>query len=178
MATKSKNNPKEDTVIESEETQVEDTKSELQDTKDKADALGVKYSPNIGLASLKKKINDFITSGSVGLDDKELVVKELKEEKAESAKDKALTRKKVQITNLDPKEGEFTTAYKCIINEHFTLAKVIRLNQPIGLEQCLIDAIRRDRIQKVMPEVDEHTGKATGNFTTISVAHYNVEFLD
>ena len=178
---KSKNTPKEEVTIKSTETAddvVETVESELDELKSKADALGVKYAANIKIESLKKKIDDFIASGSAGLDDKDLVIKEIKESKVESMKDKALRRRKVQVTNLDPKEGEFTTVYKCVINDDMRIALVIRLNQPIGLEQCLIDALRRDRIQKVMPEVDEHTGKATGNFVTQSVAHYNVEFLD
>ena len=181
---KSKNTPKEEVIMKSTETAGEDTsvvepvESPLDELRSKADALGVKYSPNIGEVSLKKKIDDFITSGSAGLDDKELVIKDIKDDKVKSMKDKALHRRKVQVTNLDPKESEFTTAYGCVINDDLRIAMVIRLNQPIGLEQCLIDQLRVKRIQKVMPEVDEHTGKATGNFVTQAVAHYNVEFLE
>ncbi len=174
-----KNNPDENVEVEEVTlSKAEIEKEKVQELKEKADAIGVKYSPNIGSKALADKIEKFISTGDVGLDDKQLAVKAIKENTAKDIKTRELKRSKVTVTNLDPKESQFTTVYQCIITDAFSLAKVIRLNQPIGLEKCLITRLRGKRIQKVMPEVDEHTGKATGNFTTISVPHYNIEFLD
>ena len=133
-----------------------------------ADNLKIKYPKsitNIKLAELIREYEPEITEDiSIG----ELV---------RIYKDKAMKCSIVTITSNDKRDNaETTTALFSVENMYFGLAKVVDLDIPVELEQCLIDCAKTTMIQKFTPQIKN--GTRTGG-TDIKLVHkYTVALLE
>lgn len=84
------------------------------------------------------------------------------------AREAAFTLKKVIIVLNDPNQsGSVSTSYISCDNQYFSLAKLVPLNIPIDLEQCLIATARDARIPL-------HQQKQDGTCYTVIVPKYNI----
>lgn len=119
-------------------------KAELTALKARATELGISYSPNIGLETLKKKIAD-----------KEGITYETTEPKVENtsgsnkpktnaqlaSEQKALIR--IKLTSLDPADRDKTGEYFTIVNGIVgKITRMIPFNKPWHVEKALLDSIR------------------------------------
>ncbi len=122
--------------------------TELDKLKQEAKELGITFSPNIGIQSLKEKI-------STKLDESLPKMKEEKPSKEptgiqkviKEAKAKAFKTSKVKITNLDKRDSEYiTTAYLGFENLYFDLSRVVPLDTVVELEEGLIRVAKDTKI--------------------------------
>jgi len=145
-----------------------------------ADALGVKYSPNIGAASLQKKIDAMEQLEA----EKKSLTQEPKAEKKVSKKPRKISNKefsimkaknvkKVKIVNMDPQNRAATTVFSGVCNMVMDIQRVVPLNMIISLEECLINEIENRSYTSSEPEIDK-SGDPTGNFVTVSAPVYQV----
>lgn len=91
--------------------------AELVALKARADMMGIKYSPNIGLDALKKRVNDTLTGES-----------EVKEDNLSEAERKSAVRQKmikeelklirVRITNMNPAKKDLAGEIFCVSNKY------------------------------------------------------------
>jgi hypothetical protein len=96
----------------------------------------------------------------------------------EAAIVKAKSLKKVKVVNLDVNEAKIKSGYVCAGNQDFEVARVIPFNTPIGLQQCLIDKLKQDKMMVFVDEIDPRTGKETGNQTHELINKYAIEYLE
>jgi hypothetical protein len=159
---------------------------ELATLKIEADELGITYSPSIGVKKLKEKIAEHTTSTSESSSEPKEVdtaaktakkFKARKLTKAEATIAAARNLVKVKVVNLDANEAKLKTQYVCAGNQDFEVARVIPFNTPIGLQQCLIDKLKQDKMIVFVDEYD-HNGRLTGNVTHELVDKYNVVILE
>jgi len=151
--------------------------------KETAEKLGISFSPNIGVKKLEEKIaaTEAVSEGVA-----EAIVKPVVKEKAK-AKPKKITDlqvkimlaknlKKVKIVNLDSQNTAATTVTSGVHNQFFDVAKVIPLNVPCAVPQCLIDEVTNRKHVTSTPELDKN-GEPTGNFTAIEAPTFAVTHL-
>jgi hypothetical protein len=163
----------------------------LNKLKETATELGIEYSANIGLDSLLKKVievaSDFdektlepsgfeIEDGNEkSLNTIDLVVNPGKKITPEMQfRFEALKVIKCTVYNLDTQDSDKTTGYARISNEVIDVARIIPFGVPVGLEQCLVDKFKRDKMIIYVAEKDKH-GQLTGNKTHKEVPKYNIE---
>lgn len=127
-----------------------------EDLKAQADSLGIKYSPNIGLSTLKDRIDAKLNADDSGELDSEIeaVVEtprvnkrvdrpvDAKLQKRRDIVQRAKKRSKVIIYNNDPKESEFSTTFSSVRNSFFGDAKVLPLGKEWWVAQMHIDNLR------------------------------------
>lgn len=135
-----------------------------------ADDLGIDYSPNIGFATLEKKIKGAQKEKETA---KKAAPKQLTPEQTKIMKAKSLV--KVRITNMDKDNSGTTTVFAGVHNMHMDLARVIPLNMDIALEEALVQKVEAYRMLVQVPE--EKDGKKTGNFKMIEAPMYSVARL-
>lgn len=182
-----------------------ETKS-LEELKQEAAALGIKHNPNIGTEKLAQKIEDHYNSQAaddsvVSIDDEPLeepveldsvdhtsdkpvkgkVGTISKEQKLRTlvneTKRAAMKKRVVTISSNDKRDSEFTTtAYLSMENQYFGISKLVPLDIPIELEQCLIDVARSTEITLHKDEIIN--GRRTGNKTPVRTRKYNISYED
>jgi len=153
--------------------------------KETAEKLGIQFSPNIGV----KKLEEKIASKEAVTAEVELEVGEStpKAKKKPVAKPKKITDlqvkimlaknlKKVKIVNLDSQNTAATTVTSGVHNQFFDVAKVIPLNVPCAVAQCLVEEITNRKHVTSTPELDKN-GETTGNFVAIEAPTYAVTYL-
>lgn len=92
-------------------------------------------------------------------------------------KQEAMKTRIVTITNRDNRENDHTTtAYLGFENQHFSLSKVVPLDVPVELEQCLIDVAKSCTITLHKAEMKD--GKRTGNHIPVTVSKYTISYSD
>lgn len=112
--------------------------------------------------------------------ERELVEEAIKEAKSlkeivSIVKKKAFQTRVVTITYNDKRDSDkVTTAYLNCENQYFALSKIVPLNIPIKLEQCLIDCAKESKILQHIPE--KKNGRDTGNMTPQLIRKYNVSY--
>lgn len=90
-------------------------------------------------------------------------------------KSEAFKTRVVTITSNDKRDNDVTTAVILTCeNQYFNLSKIVPLNIPVELEQCLIDTAKDVKIPIHTDEVIN--GKRTGNSTTLLINKYNISF--
>ena len=160
---------------------------DIEEARTEADQLGLKYSPNIGLAKLEEKIEGHYATQAAGdivteVEEETEAVEvakpaagKLTQEQAHAkmlltAKAKAFETRIVTITSNDKRDNHVTTtAYLSMDNQYFGKSKYVPLDVPVELEKCLID-VAKDI--KIMLHVDEIVdGKRTGNKRLVCVFH-------
>jgi len=111
----------------------------LPELKEKADKLGITYNTQIGSAKLAAKID--AEEAKV----KEPESKSKKPKKltpSEASKMKALSLRKVIISNLDQNNTGASTVYACVENQIMSIARVLPLDQEVYVEEALINCVK------------------------------------
>jgi len=92
-------------------------------------------------------------------------------------KEKAFKKRVVTISSNDKRESEYTTtAYLSLSNQHMDLARIVPLDVPVELEQCLINVAKTTTI--ILHKDEIVNGRRTGNKTAQMVRKYNVSYED
>jgi hypothetical protein len=114
--------------------------TELQDLKEKADELGITYSPNIGFAKLKEKVEAFLSK----VKGKEAKHKEAKNHAREANK---LVRCIVTCNNPTKSDwqGEIVSAGNALVSP---IKKFIAFNVEYHVPAILLNVLRERRYQK------------------------------
>lgn len=93
----------------------------------------------------------------------------------QDAKKKAMAKRIVTLTNKDPRENEVvTTAYLAMENQHFGIARLVPLDVPVELEECLIRIATMTPMTQHRDEIIK--GRRTGNKVTVTVKKYAVSY--
>lgn len=154
--------------------------TELKTLKEEAKNLSIEFANNITMEKLQEKVDKFYESGSKGD-----VVKSKPEEpkkevttlrgKIAQAKAKAFKKRVVTISNNDKRENDvMTTCFLGMENQYFGISKIVPLDIPVELEECLISIAKDTTISMHKDEVVD--GKRTGNKTTITVRKFNISY--
>lgn len=158
----------------------------LDELKAEATSLGIEFAPRISADKLAEKIEAFYNAQSsadavkVKTDD-EVIVPVAAGNSFQAiiakAKAEAFKTRVVTISSNDKRDSEYTTtAYLSMENQHFGVSKLIPLDIPIELEQCLIEVAQTTMITLHKDEIID--GRRTGNKIPTSVRKYNVSFED
>jgi hypothetical protein len=92
-----------------------------------------------------------------------------------AAKKAATAKSIVTLTNKDPRENAtVTTAHLSVENQHFGVSRIVPLDIPVELEQCLIDLAESTMMTLHRDEVAG--GKRTGNKVAVSVKKFAVSY--
>lgn len=170
----------------------------LKELKVEATELGLTFAPNITEAKLAIKIVDH-KAGLVTEDKKEVeevnsdivqMIEEVVENKSPAQKRNpniaetaarlrtaAVVTRVVTISNNDKRDNHVTsTCYLSCENQYFAVSRIVPLDIPVEIEQCLID---QAKASEIMLHVDELiNGQRTGNKTNKMVKRYMVSFED
>ena len=96
-------------------------------------------------------------------------------QRIKAMKDRAMKTSVVTITNRDPRENtHMTTCYLSAENQYFGISKVIPLDIPVELEECLINVAESTMMPLHVDEVKN--GKHTGNKVTRSVKKFTISY--
>ena len=81
----------------------------------------------------------------------------------------------VTITSNDKRDSNVeTTVIATCENQYFGLTKILPLNVPIEVEQCLIDTLKEIKIPLHVPETIN--GRQTGNSVLSETNKYNISY--
>ena len=166
----------------------------LEELKAEADVLGVEYSKNIGAAKLAEKLEAFYESQSAGDLVKEATPEELAAKEAKVVdktvlpvvdsqadfikmrKAEAMKKSVVVITSNDKRDNEYVTAeYLSCENQFFGVSKLVPLNIPVELEECLIEVAKTTMVMLHQDEITPD-GRRTGNKVTRMTRKFNVSY--
>lgn len=167
---------------------IEDQRTELIS---EANELGLEFPFNIPTKKLVEKIAEFkgepvpvdetppkgpkVSEEKSGKKDKELDEFSKKRLKIAKAKAEAMKTKIVTLTNKDNRENEFmTTAFLSMQNQHFGISRVVPLDTPVQLEQCLISIAEGVTMTLHKDEIKD--GVRTGNKITTTSKKYAISY--
>ena len=129
------------------------TKSELEVLKERADKMGIKYHPNVGVETLRERVNAALTGNtqeeSKDADTASEAV-ETEAQKRQRLKKEALKLVRVRVTNMDPNkkewEGEVWTVSNSVIG---TVKRYVPYNADEGwhVEQIILNAMKVRKCQ-------------------------------
>ena len=129
----------------------------------RADKMGIVYSPNIGIETLKERIHEKMKQDNPDSLD------ELEEARKECTK---LVR--VQISSLDSSKVELDAEFFQAANGVCNVKRLVPFNVPWHIEQILYDTIKEKRMQKI---VSSKEGSSITKKTILANA-YAIELLD
>ena len=90
-------------------------------------------------------------------------------------KRKAYEKRVVTITNKDNRENEvMTTVHLSVENQHFGISKIVPLDIPVELEQCLIDLAESTMMTLHKDEIIG--GKRTGNKRAVPTKKFAISY--
>ena len=169
----------------------------LEELRAEADALGIEYPKTMGATKLAQKIEEhyraiegeadiavakedaveeevgFMPKGGnpAGKKDPETAWREHVAEKKKAA----LAKRVVTVTSNDKRDNDMVTAeYISVENQYFAISRLVPLDVPVELEQCLIDQAEATMIPMA---VDEYVnGQRTGNKVVRMVKKFNVSY--
>jgi len=159
----------------------------IDELRTEADQLGIKYSQNIGAAKLSAKIEEFYKNQSAGGSVDKLVEKAEEADVKSTKKDgpkglqeirkEAMATRVVTLTLNDKKENDkATVAPLSVENAYFGVSKLVPLDMPVELENCLIELAQSLKCTAFTDEIVN--GKRTGNHKISLVRKYVVSFED
>lgn len=143
----------------------------LEELKKVAVDLGLEVHPNVGIATLEKKIADAAKEKESAKKAKPIPVTEVKVREL-----KAKSLSKVRVTNLDKENSEATTVFSGVHNMYIDIARVVPLDMEIALEEALIQDILNRTMIVNKPQVDA-SGKKTGNTVAATAPAFAVTRL-
>jgi hypothetical protein len=95
--------------------------------------------------------------------------------KVAKAKQAAFKKVVVTLTNKDPRENSVvTTCHLSVENQHFGVSRIVPLDVPVEIEQCLIDQAESTMMTLHKDEIKD--GKRTGNKVPVSVKKFAVSY--
>lgn len=98
-----------------------------------------------------------------------------KRRKINAAKKAATKKRIVTITNKDNRENEFmTTVHLSVENQYFSISRIIPLDIPVEIEQCLITNAETTMMTLHKDEVVK--GRRTGNKITVRTKKFAVSY--
>lgn len=174
-------------------------KAELQTLKARADKIGVKYSNNISVDTLKQKIDEKIAENSEAQNaNKQPAAPEVPETAGageanetltpaqkemrfrKELRDKALKLVRVRIANMDPKKSDL---HGEIITTGNKYIGTVRRFVPFGeatdngfhIEQCLFDFLRNRKFLQISQKKDPRTGAI--KISSRYVPEFNLQVL-
>lgn len=173
------------------------TKDEL---KAEAKALGIEIKGNPSVDTLKQKLDDFYESQSAGdlvkavveeVDDTEDEVKtdtpepkgkgkgltkdQILRKRINEAKKTAMKKSVVTITSNDKRDNDVATvAYLGFENQYFSVSKLVPLDVPLELEECLIEIARTTEVTLHKDEIVN--GRRTGNKVPVRTRKLNISY--
>ena len=146
----------------SEETQVVDTQeSELDALKLRADQLGIKYHPTIGVEKLREKVNEALASGGVDATaDEESQDAPVNAGKGKGTRSEALALVRVRITCMNPNkkewEGEIFSTGNSVIG---TVKKFVPFEVEWHVPRVILNMIKRRQYQTYVTKSTPNGGK-------------------
>lgn len=92
-------------------------------------------------------------------------------------KRKAMTKRVVRLTSNDKRDNDVqTTAYLGFENQFFGISRLVPLDIPVELEQCLINIAKDTKIILHKDEIKD--GKRTGNKVPVLTHKFNISYED
>lgn len=163
----------------------------MEELKEEAKNLGVEFKGNISRSNLEKLIDEAYEEGLSGstvevrkdAEPIQVVIntssKKSKEERMRNmisdAKANAFRLKKVTLTLNDKRDQDVTTAvYLGCENQFFSKDRIVPLDIPLELEECLIEVARMTKINIHRDEIIN--GRRTGNKVKLSVNKFNIQY--
>lgn len=128
-----------------------DTKqpSELETLKQRADDMGIKYSPNIGVDTLRTKVNDALQPKEKA----KVVINPTTGSKYQDLVNEATKLIRVRVTNLNPNkkhsDGEFFRTGNSVIS---TISRFVPFESDTHVEQMLLNLINNRKYATVREE--------------------------
>lgn len=152
---------------------------EIDVLKERADKMGLKYSPNIGLETLRTKIEKALNGDNNGSDEEKegrLSVEEQKNRLRAKLRKEALKLIRIRVTDLDPKKKDLPGEILCAANEYIgTVKRYVPYNgEPWHVEQVILDMMRDREFLNIK------TVKTRGQEVTIEkkwVKEYAIEIM-
>ena len=148
----------------------------LERLKQKADLLGIKYNPNIGLEKLKLKVDLFleeqedktpVNESSVGPSNKVL-----------DAENKAKKPVYAVVKDLDATQQNDPTIIVNIGNKYFKIGCIVTKEKPELIPSAVIEALRAKTMIEWVDEKHAITKRPTGNRVARTTKRYAIEIID
>lgn len=148
--------------------------------------LGIEFASNIPTTSLEEEVKNAggilpehtsdsnePTAPKVESNKRPLTKREV----ISNAKKRAFAKRVVTITNKDNREADVaTTAYLSFQNSFFELSRIVPLDIPVELEECLIKVAKSTNITLHKAEVVK--GRPTGNQVPVTAKKYTISYND
>jgi hypothetical protein len=164
---------------------------EREDLLDQANALGLDFHSNIPTAKLQALVDDTMgpavkpdeeevaiptpAPAAPALTSRPLTKQQIFRQRLLEAKKKAFARRVVTITNKDKRENEvMTTVHLSVENQHFGVSRIIPLDIPVEIEQCLIDQAEHTMMTLHKDEVS--SGRRTGNKVAVPTKKFAISY--
>lgn len=149
--------------------------AEIDVLKERADKMGLKYSPNIGLETLRTKIEKALNGDNNDPDEEKegrLSVEKLRAK----LRREALKLIRIRVTDLDPKKKDLPGEILCAANEYIgTVKRYVPYNgEPWHVEQVILDMMKDREFLSIK------TVKTRGQEVTIEkkwVKEYAIEIM-
>lgn len=122
--------------------------NELELLKNRAAQMGIKHSPNIGIETLRQKIEDKLNGVENDSSEEEEGRMLSKTEKLNLFRNelrrKALKLVRIRVTDLDPKKKDLPGEILCCANEYIgSVKRYVPYNgEPWHVEQCILDMMK------------------------------------
>ena len=122
--------------------------NELDLLKARAAQMGIKHSPNIGIETLKQKIDEVLNGGSNDSIEEEegrvLSKREYLNQYRNTLRKEALKLVRIRVTDLDPKKKDLPGEILCCANEFIgSVKRYVPYNgEPWHVEQCILNMMR------------------------------------
>lgn len=154
------------------------TSSEIDTLKERADTLGIKYHPTIGLDKLREKVNAAVTGSSDAIEDgeegSEAVTESLKEMRVRQKRE-ASELVRIQITNMNSSKRDYDGEVFCTGNRFVgTFKRYVPFDVPWHVERAIYTMIKQRQCQVFVTERDDR-GRQVRRGKVIK--EYNVEVL-
>lgn len=167
---------------------------ELKLLKERATLMGIKFSNNISVATLKEKIEEKMTGGKkdeTPATDSELKANPLDGDTEAPVKRKSLRKHlferemklvRVRITNMDPKKADLHGEVLCVANEYLgNVKKFIPYGEAteggFHLEHCLYQTLKDREFLQVRTLKGDKTNGMTPRIETKWVREFAIEVL-
>ena len=152
-------------------------KSELETLKERADKMGIKYHPNVGVETLRERVNAAL-SGESTEETKEAEKaseKETEGQRKQRMKKEALKLVRVRVTNMNPNkkewEGEILTVSNAVLG---TVKRFVQFNEEWHVEQIILNAMKERQCQ-IFPKARGPRGEQIVKSKLVN--EFNIEIL-
>ena len=150
--------------------------NELEVLKARASQMGLKYSPNIGVETLRTKIENALNGTKENKDEEKREAVLSANAKRNKLRREALKLVRIRVTDLDPKKKDLPGEILCVANKYIGAVKryVPYNGEPWHVEQCILDMMKDREFLMI------RTVKGKGDMNTVEkkwVKEYALEIL-